>query len=62
MSDEKPAEISDLTNEAVGTSKEIVLHFKESERGKTIWLVASWQIDRDHLESPTTDMIMVVIS
>jgi hypothetical protein len=58
----KPAHISELVNEAVGTSKEIVLHFDESERGETIWVAASWQIERDRLESPSTDMIMVVIS
>jgi hypothetical protein len=62
MSGTKPSHISELVNEAVGTSKEIVLHFDEADRGKTIWVAASWQIERDRLESPTTDMVMVVIS
>jgi hypothetical protein len=61
MSDKKPAHISELVNEAVGTSKEIVLHFDEDARGKTIWVVVSWQIDRDRLESPATEMIEITI-
>jgi hypothetical protein len=57
----RPAHISELVNEAVGTSKEIVLHFDEADRGETIWISATWQIQRDHLESPPSEILMVTI-
>jgi hypothetical protein len=57
----KPVHISELVNEAVGTSKEIVLHFDEADRGQTIWVIVSWQIERDRLESPATEMIEITI-
>jgi hypothetical protein len=61
MSETEPTDISQLVNEEYGTDGEIVIHFKESDRGKKVWYVASWQIERKRLESPKTDILMVVV-
>jgi hypothetical protein len=58
----KPVHLSEFVNEAVGTDGPIVIHFDEDERGDTIWFIAVWQIEREHLESPATDILMVVVS
>jgi hypothetical protein len=58
----KPTHISEFVNEAVGTNGPIVIHFDEDERGDTIWFIAVWQIEREHLESPASDPAMFIVS
>ena len=43
ISDTKPAEIEDLTRSSFDTHSPLILTFKESERGKTLWFAARWE-------------------
>ena len=43
IADTKPAEIEDLTRSAFDTHTPLILTFKESERGKTLWFAARWE-------------------
>jgi hypothetical protein len=43
ISDTKPAEIEDLTRSSFDTNSPLILTFKESERGKTLWFAARWE-------------------
>jgi hypothetical protein len=61
MSETEPTDISQLVNIEYGTDGPIVLHFNESDRGKKVWFVASWQIERGRLESPMTAIMCVII-
>ena len=46
ISDTKPAEIEDLTHSSFDTHSPLILTFKESERGKTLWFAARWENTR----------------
>jgi hypothetical protein len=61
MSETEPTHISQFVNVEYGTDGPIVLHFDESDRGKKVWFVASWQIERGRLEGPMTAIMCVVI-
>jgi hypothetical protein len=43
ISDTKPTEIEDLTRSSFDTNSPLILTFKESERGKTLWFAARWE-------------------
>ena len=43
ISDAKPTEIEDLTRSSFDTHTPLILNFKESERGKILWLAARWE-------------------
>jgi hypothetical protein len=61
MSDTMPTDISQLVNIETITKSPFTLKFKESDRGKKIWYVACWQIERGRLEGPMTAIEFVVI-
>jgi hypothetical protein len=54
--------ITELVNIETITQSPFTLKFKESGRSKNIWYAVCWQIQRQRLESPTTAMIMAVVS
>lgn len=43
ISDAKPAEIEDLVRSSFSTHTPLILTFKESERGKTLWFAVRWE-------------------
>jgi hypothetical protein len=61
MSDTMPTDISQLVNIETITKSPFTLKFNEADRGKKIWYVACWQIERGRLEGPMTAIEFVVI-
>ena len=47
--DAKPANPEDLTRHSMASRSPHTLHFKESERGKTVYIALAWQNDRGHV-------------
>jgi hypothetical protein len=59
--DHEPTHLAELINRSSCTSSPLVLTFSEEDRGKRLYFVACWQINRDRLEGPTTDIRMVIV-
>ncbi|MDR1680569.1 MAG: hypothetical protein LBS12_02135 [Prevotellaceae bacterium] len=56
----KPEEIEDLTHSELDTSTPLVLTFRETERGKTLWFAARW-LNTSGKKGPWGDMGSVII-
>jgi hypothetical protein len=61
ISDHMPTDISELVNIETITKSPFTLKFKESDRGKRLYFVACWQIERGRIEGPMTDIEFVII-
>jgi hypothetical protein len=59
--DHEPTHISELINRSSCTWSPLTLTFSEEDRGKRLYYVACWQINRDRLEGPKTAIDMVII-
>jgi hypothetical protein len=59
--DREPTDISELVNVETITKSPFTLKFKESDRGKRLYFVACWQINRGRIEGPMTDIRYVII-
>jgi hypothetical protein len=61
ISDIEPTSIKYLVNVETITKSPFTLTFNDSDRGKKIWYVACWQINRGRIEGPMTAIAFVVI-
>jgi hypothetical protein len=61
ISDREPTDISELIHVETVTKSPFTLKFKESDRGKRLYFVACWQINRGRIEGPMTSIRMVII-
>jgi hypothetical protein len=61
ISDRPPTDIAELIHTEAVTKSPFTLKFKESDRGKRLYFVACWQIERVRIEGPMTDIKMVII-
>jgi hypothetical protein len=61
ISDHEPTDISELVNIDTITKSPFTLMFKESDRGKRLYFVACWQIERGRIEGPMTDIRFSII-
>jgi hypothetical protein len=59
--DREPTDISELVNIETITKSPFTLKFKESDRGKRLYFVVCWQIERGRIEGPMTDIMFVII-
>jgi hypothetical protein len=59
--DREPTDISELVNVETITKSPFTLTFKESDRGKRLYFVACWQINRGRIEGPMTEIRFVII-
>jgi hypothetical protein len=60
IADSKPLEIDDLNRSSFDTHTPMILSFKESERGKTLWYAARWENTRGE-KGPWSEIFSVVI-
>jgi hypothetical protein len=61
ISDHMPTSIDELIHVEAITKSPFTLRFKESDRGKRLYFVACWQIERGRLEGPMTAIRFVII-
>jgi hypothetical protein len=61
ISDQPPASFRDLVNIEIVTKSPFTLKFDDADRGKKLWFVACWQINRGRLEGPMTALAYVII-
>jgi hypothetical protein len=59
--DHEPTSLAELINRSSTTGYSITLDFAEADRGKTLYYVGCWQIDRDRLEGPKTLVAKVIV-
>jgi hypothetical protein len=60
IADTKPAEVDELIHSSFSTHTPLVLNFKESERGKTLWYAVRWENTRG-IKGPWSEIMSVVI-
>ena len=60
IAETRPAEVDDLTHSAVVTHTPLLLTFKESERGRTLWFAARWENTRGK-KGPWSEIFSAVI-
>jgi hypothetical protein len=60
IADTKPVEVEALTNSSVYTHTPMILTFKESERGKTLWHATRWENTRGE-RGPWSEIYSAVI-
>jgi hypothetical protein len=59
--DREPTSIAELINRDFATRGPLTLNFSEEDRGKRLYYVACWEINRDRLKGPMTEIRMVII-
>jgi hypothetical protein len=59
--DHMPTDISELIHVEAATKSPFTLKFDEADRGKRLYFVACWQIERGRIEGPMTAIKMVII-
>ncbi|MDR0667967.1 MAG: hypothetical protein LBF90_05045 [Prevotellaceae bacterium] len=60
IAETRPPEVDDLIHSAVDTHTPLLLTFKESERGRTLWFAARWENTRGE-KGPWSDIFSVII-
>jgi hypothetical protein len=61
ISDHEPTSLAELIHVETVTKSPFILKFNDSDRGKRLYFVACWQINRGRVEGPMTAIRMVII-
>jgi hypothetical protein len=59
--DKPPTNIKELTNSSFDTNSPLSLDFEEEDRGKRIYLVGCWEIEREGIKGKFGDIVSAVI-
>jgi hypothetical protein len=60
VSKEKPT-VDQLVNKATASEGELVIDFKDEERGLPVWFITCWAIEHNDLEGPKSEMQMALV-
>jgi hypothetical protein len=60
VSKEKPT-VDQLVNKATASEGELVIDFKDEERGLPVWFITCWAIEHNDMEGPKSEMQMALV-
>lgn len=60
VSKEKPT-VDQLVHKATASEGELIIEFKDEERGLPVWFVTCWAIEHNDLEGPKSEMQMALV-
>jgi hypothetical protein len=59
--DHEPASLDELVHKITSSKPPLIMTFNEEDRGKKLYFVVCWAIERDDLEGPKSAIMMVII-
>jgi hypothetical protein len=59
--DHPPADVKDLVNSSFDTKSPLTLDFEEHDRGKRVYMVGLWEIEREGIKGKPGEIVSVII-